>query len=58
MRKDGIIQTSPVAAINRLKDPPTWLKVTTTQEIDLQHWAPRQWTSTTTRRVTHSPTLW
>ena len=36
--------------VNRLKDPPTWLKVTTTQEIDLQPWAPRQWTSTTTRR--------
>ena len=32
-----------------LKDPPTWLKVATTQEIDLQPWAPRQWTSTTTR---------
>ena len=28
IRKDGIIQTSPVVAINRLKDPPTWLKVT------------------------------
>ena len=37
-----------MAAINRLKDPPTWLKVATTQEIDLQPWAPRQWTSTTT----------
>ena len=31
----------PVAAINRLIDPPTWLKVATTQEIDLQPWAPR-----------------
>ena len=37
--KDGIIQTSPVAAMDRLKDPPTWLKVATTQEIDLQPWA-------------------
>ena len=27
--KDGIIQTSPVVAINRLKDLPTWLKVAT-----------------------------
>ena len=36
--------------MDRLKDPPTWLKVTPTQEIDLQPWAPRQWTSTTTRR--------
>ena len=35
--------------MDRLKDPPTWLKVATTQEIDLQPWAPRQWTSTTTR---------
>ena len=34
--------------LNELKDPPTWLKVATTQEIDLQPWAPRQWTSTTT----------
>ena len=49
IRKDGIIQTSPVAAMDRLKDPPTWLKVATIQEIDLQPWAPRQWTSTTTR---------
>ena len=32
----------PVAVINRLKDPPTWLKVTTIQEIDLQPWALRQ----------------
>ena len=32
IRKCGIIQTSPVVAINRLKDPPTWLKVTTTLE--------------------------
>ena len=32
IRKDGIIQTSPVVAINRLKDPPTWLKVATTLE--------------------------
>ena len=30
--------------MDRLKDPPTWLK-----EIDLQTWAPRQWTSTTTQ---------
>ena len=30
--KDGIIQTSPVVAKNRLKDPPTWLKVATTLE--------------------------
>ena len=35
--------------MDRLKDPPTWLKVATTQEIDLQPWAPRQWTSTITR---------
>ena len=49
IRKDGIIQTSLVAAMDRLKDPPTWLKVATIQEIDLQPWAPRQWTSTTTR---------
>ena len=49
MQKDGIIQTSPVAAMDRLMDPPTWLKVATTQEIDLQPRAPRQWTSTTTR---------
>ena len=38
-----------MAAMDRFKDPPTWLKVATTQEIDLQPWAPRQWTSTTTR---------
>ena len=30
--KDGIIQTSQVVAKNRLKDPPTWLKVATTLE--------------------------
>ena len=30
--KDGIIQTSPMVAINRLKYPPTWLKVATTLE--------------------------
>ena len=35
--------------MDRLQDPPTLLKVATTQEIDLQPWAPRQWTSTTTR---------
>ena len=35
--------------MDRLNDPPTWLEVATTQEIDLQPWAPRQWTSTTTR---------
>ena len=35
--------------MDRLKDLPTWLKVATTQEIDLQPWAPRQWTSTTTQ---------
>ena len=49
IRKDGIIQTSPMAAMDRFKDPPKWLKVATTQEIDLQPWAPHQWTSTTTR---------
>ena len=32
IRKGGIIQSSPVVAINRLKDPPTWLKVATTLE--------------------------
>ena len=32
IRKDGIIQTSPVVAIKDLKDPPTWLKVATTFE--------------------------
>ena len=32
IRKDGIIQTSPVVAINRLRDPPTRLKVATTLE--------------------------
>ena len=32
IRKDGIIQTSPVVAKNRLKDLPTWLKVATTLE--------------------------
>ena len=32
IRKDWIIQTSPVVAINRLKDPPTWLKVATALE--------------------------
>ena len=31
-RKDGIIQTSPVVAIIRLKDPPTWLKGATMLE--------------------------
>ena len=30
-----------MAAMDRLKDPPTWLKVATTQEIDLQPWPPR-----------------
>ena len=30
--KDEIIQTSPVVAIKRLKDPSTWLKVATTIE--------------------------
>ena len=35
--------------MDRLEDPPTCLKVATTQEIDLQPWAPCQWTSTTTR---------
>ena len=35
--------------MDSLKDPPTWLKVATTQEIGLQPWGPRQWTSTTTR---------
>ena len=32
IRKDGIIQASPVMAIKRLKDPPTWLGVATTLE--------------------------
>ena len=32
IRKDGIIQTPPLVAIKRLKDPPTWLKVVTTLE--------------------------
>ena len=32
IKKYGIIQTTPVAAITRLKDPPTWLKVATTLE--------------------------
>ena len=32
IRKHGIIQTSPVVAIKRSKDPPTWLKVATTLE--------------------------
>ena len=32
IRTDGIIQTSPVEAINRLKDLPIWLKVVTTLE--------------------------
>ena len=32
IKKDGITQTSLVVAINRLKDPPTWLKVATTLE--------------------------
>ena len=32
IRKDGIIQTSPMVAINRLMDPPTWLKVAITLE--------------------------
>ena len=31
-KKDGIIQTSPVVAINRLKNLSTWLKVATTLE--------------------------
>ena len=48
-KKWDYLKTSPVAAMDRLKDPPTWLKVATTQEIDLQPWAPCQWTSTTTR---------
>ena len=30
--KDEIIQSSPVVAKSRLKDPPTWLKVATTLE--------------------------
>ena len=30
--QDGIIQTSPVVAINRLKDPSTQLKAATTLE--------------------------
>ena len=30
IKKDGMIQISPVAAINRLKEPPTGMKVTTT----------------------------
>ena len=30
--KDGIIQTPPVVAIKRLKDPLTWLKKATTLE--------------------------
>ena len=38
-----------MAAINRLEDPPTWLAVAVNQEIDLQPWAPRQWTFTATR---------
>ena len=32
LKKDGIIETSLVVAIKRLKDPPTWLKVATTLE--------------------------
>ena len=32
IRKAGVIQPSTVVAINRLKDPPTWLKVATTFE--------------------------
>ena len=32
IRKDGVIQTSPVVAINKLKDLPTWFKVATTLE--------------------------
>ena len=32
IRKDGVIQTSPVVAINKLKGPLTWLKVATTWE--------------------------
>ena len=32
IRKYGIIQISLVMAMNRLKDPPQWLKVTTTLE--------------------------
>ena len=35
--KDGIIQTSPVVAINKLKDPPTWLKVATSLENPQPH---------------------
>ena len=31
-KKNGIIQISPVVAIKRLKDPPTWLMVATTLE--------------------------
>ena len=32
IRKDGITQTSLVVVLKRLKDPPTWLKVTTSLE--------------------------
>ena len=35
-KKDGIIQASPMVAINRLKDLPTWLKVATTLENPTQ----------------------
>ena len=35
IRKDGIIQTSPVVVLEKIKDPPMWLlKVTTTLEKD------------------------
>ena len=40
IRKDGIIQIYPVVAINRSKDPPTWLKVATTLE---KHPTPTDW---------------
>ena len=32
IRKDGIIHTSSVVAIKRIKNLPTWLKVATTLE--------------------------
>ena len=35
LKKYGIIQVSSVVALKRLQDPPTWLKVTTTLEKDL-----------------------
>ena len=36
IKKDGIIQTSQAVAMNRLKDPPTWLKVATTLEKPIE----------------------